>query len=48
MVGDSGVGKTNILLRYMEGEYNPNSKTTLGVEFSSKYLKMDDGSTVRA
>ena len=41
MVGDAGVGKTNILLRYMSNEYDKHSKATLGVEFSSKYLKMD-------
>ena len=48
MVGDAGVGKTNILLRYMSNEYEKHSKATLGVEFSSKYLKMEDDSTVRA
>ena len=48
MVGDSGVGKTNILLRYMNNDYDPTSKTTLGVEFSSKYLTMDDGAKIRA
>ena len=48
MVGDSGVGKTNILLRYMSNDYDSNSKTTLGVEFSSKYLTMDDGAKIRA
>ena len=42
MVGDSGVGKTNILLRYTNNDYDVDSKTTLGVEFSSKLMKMDD------
>ena len=48
MVGDSGVGKTNILLRYTHDDYDFDSKTTLGVEFSSKLMKMDDDSVVKA
>ena len=48
MVGDSGVGKTNILLRYTRDEYETDSKTTLGVEFSSKLMTMDDKSVVKA
>ena len=48
MVGDSGVGKTNILLRYINDDHDKDSTTTLGVEFSSKILEMEDGSTVKA
>ena len=48
MVGNSGVGKTNILLRYVSDESDSHSKATLGVEFSFKFLGMKDGSVVRA
>jgi small GTP-binding protein len=40
-IGDSGVGKTNILSRYCNNEFLPNSKTTIGVEFASKILNID-------
>ena len=43
MVGDSGVGKSNILLRYMSGKFDPSGQATIGVEFSSKYIKTADG-----
>jgi small GTP-binding protein len=36
LIGDSGVGKTNILSRYMKNEFNFETKATVGVEFSSK------------
>ena len=35
LVGDSGVGKTNIMLRYINKEFNINTKATVGVEFGS-------------
>ena len=35
LVGDSGVGKTNILLRSLNKEFNQNTKATVGVEFDS-------------
>ena len=36
IVGDSGVGKTNILSRYLTNEFNFDSKTTVGVELGIK------------
>lgn len=38
LVGDSGVGKTNILSRYIKDEFMSESKATLGVEFATKIL----------
>lgn len=35
MVGDSGVGKSNILLRQTKDEFNLESRTTIGVEFAT-------------
>ena len=42
LVGDSGVGKTNILTRYTKDEFSFDSKTTLGVEFGSKIYNISD------
>ncbi len=36
MIGDSGVGKSNLLMRYTKGDFNIESKTTIGVEFATK------------
>ncbi|GAB4819469.1 hypothetical protein N2152v2_006515 [Parachlorella kessleri] len=41
LVGDSGVGKTNILSRFTRNEFNASSKPTIGVEFATKTLHMD-------
>lgn len=42
LIGDSGVGKTNILSRYVRDEFSIETKMTVGVEFGSKLLKVDD------
>ena len=42
LVGDSGVGKTNILSRYINNEYSSNSESTVGVEFSTKMLNKNN------
>jgi Ras-related protein Rab-11A len=42
MIGDSGVGKSNLLMRYTKGEFNLESKTTIGVEFATKTIKIGD------
>lgn len=44
LVGDSGVGKTNILTRYTKDIFSFDSKTTLGVELGSKIFKINDHS----
>ncbi|CAL0304719.1 unnamed protein product [Lupinus luteus] len=47
LIGDSAVGKSNLLARYARDEFYPNSKSTIGVEFQSQ--KMDiDGKEVKA
>lgn len=47
LVGDSGVGKTNILSRFARNLFNPSSKATIGVEFATKTLEID-GKIVKA
>ena len=42
LIGDSSVGKSNILLKYLKGEFDPNSKATVGVEFGTKSLKINE------
>lgn len=38
MTGDSGVGKSNLLTRYIKNEFNQNVKATVGVELSTKTI----------
>ena len=40
--GDSGVGKTNLIRRFIQDDFQSNSKSTVGVEFFSKSFKMND------
>ena len=42
IIGDSGVGKSNILSRFIKGEFEIDSKHTIGVEFSAKTLTIDN------
>lgn len=41
-LGDSGVGKTNLIQRFSQGKSNPHSRPTIGVDFSSKTVKVKD------
>ena len=36
LIGDSGVGKTNIMSKFLKNQFMENSKATVGVEFGSK------------
>ncbi len=42
IVGDSGVGKTNLIKRFVTNSFNQNSKATVGVEFLSKSYRIND------
>ena len=42
LVGDSGVGKTNLLLRYHKNEFNTQTKATVGVEFGNTKVQIDN------
>ncbi len=42
VVGDSGVGKSNILSRYANDQFNIESKATVGVELFPKTFKVND------
>ncbi|KAK0423751.1 hypothetical protein QR680_008309 [Steinernema hermaphroditum] len=47
LVGDSGVGKSNLLLRFTQDRFNPESRHTIGVEFTIRDVQID-GKTVKA
>ena len=42
IIGDSAVGKSCILLRYIEGRFNEEFQSTIGVEFGAKNIKIDN------
>ena len=42
LIGDSGVGKSNLLLRFCKNEFNLNSKATIGTDFYSKDVRMNN------
>lgn len=42
VVGDSGVGKTNLIHRFISNSFSESSKATVGVEFSSKSYKINE------
>jgi hypothetical protein len=37
LIGDSGVGKSNLLSRFTRNEFNLESKSTIGVEFATRF-----------
>ena len=41
IIGNSGVGKSNILLRYVHNQFNDEFKTTVGVEFGAKNIEIN-------
>ena len=44
LVGDSFVGKTNIMSKYLSGTFKEDSKATVGVEFGSKKFVIENHS----
>ena len=41
MIGDSGVGKSNLLSRFVDNTFNIDSKPTIGVQFATKTTNLD-------
>ena len=41
IIGDSSVGKTNIMTKYLKNEFHEDSKATVGVEFGSKTFSIE-------
>mmetsp|Transcript_37835 Transcript_37835/g.118562 ORF Transcript_37835/g.118562 Transcript_37835/m.118562 type:complete len:125 (-) Transcript_37835:409-783(-) len=42
MLGDTGVGKTCLLLRYAYDSFSTTFITTIGIDFKIKYVTVDD------
>ena len=42
LIGDSSVGKSNILLKYLKDQFDPNSRATVGVEFGTKNITLNN------
>ncbi|KAH6851007.1 ras family-domain-containing protein [Chaetomium sp. MPI-CAGE-AT-0009] len=47
LIGDSGVGKSNLLSRFTRNEFNLDSKSTIGVEFATRSIQIDN-KTIKA
>lgn len=43
MIGDAGVGKTNLVFTFDKGKKPLSVNPTIGTEFTSKTLKLEDG-----
>nr|AFZ78867.1 Ras-related protein [Coptotermes formosanus] len=41
LIGDSSVGKTSLIMRYIDDKFSPNNLSTIGVDFKTKYLEID-------
>ncbi|NXJ16189.1 RB11A protein, partial [Odontophorus gujanensis] len=42
LIGDSGVGKSELLSRFTHNEFNMESKSTIGVEFTTPSIQVDN------
>ncbi|KAK5781347.1 hypothetical protein RI543_001188 [Arxiozyma heterogenica] len=47
LIGDSGVGKSNLLSRFTTDEFNIESKSTIGVEFATRTIEVE-GKKIKA
>ncbi|KAI9905894.1 hypothetical protein PsorP6_013619 [Peronosclerospora sorghi] len=42
LIGDSGVGKSNLVMRFTKNKYMPHSVQTVGFEFATKIIRFGD------
>ncbi|TKR96299.1 hypothetical protein L596_010341 [Steinernema carpocapsae] len=47
LVGDTGVGKTNLISRYMDDRFDPNERQTIGVDMATTCVQVH-GHTIKA
>ena len=40
LIGDSGVGKSNLLSRFTRNEFSQDSRSTIGVEFATRSIQV--------
>ena len=48
LLGSSGVGKSNLMTRFVSDRFQDRDAATVGVDFASKLLETNDGTRVRA
>ena len=41
IIGDSGVGKSNLMSQWCNNKFNDNSTTTIGIDFTTKVLHLE-------
>mmetsp|Transcript_8974 Transcript_8974/g.33009 ORF Transcript_8974/g.33009 Transcript_8974/m.33009 type:complete len:139 (-) Transcript_8974:444-860(-) len=47
LLGDSAVGKSCLVLRFVRGQFDPSSKVTVGAAFLSQTVVLQDSTTVK-
>ncbi|KAI9475818.1 MAG: ras family-domain-containing protein [Benjaminiella poitrasii] len=47
IVGDSGVGKSCLLLQFTDKQFYPGRELTIGVEFGTRFIKVADGKQIK-
>ena len=47
LLGDSGVGKTNLISRYVTNKFEEDTKSTIGVEFFCKTYKVNNDKIIK-
>ena len=47
LIGDSGVGKTNIISRFKSNEFNISTRATIGIDFVSKIIQLENGKRIK-
>ena len=47
IIGDSGVGKSCLLLQFLENSFKPNHEATIGVEFGTKVIDIENGTNIK-
>ncbi len=48
LIGDSGVGKSNLLSRFTRNEFNVDTRSTIGVEFATRTINVTDFAIAKA
>ena len=48
LIGDSGVGKSQIFSRYTSDLFYDDAKATIGVEMATKTLQIENKKTIKA
>ena len=47
IVGESSVGKSCLLLQFIDNRFKDSHDLTIGVDFGSKTIKLNDGTNVK-